>query len=445
MLFNSYAFALFFPLVTLLYFGLPDRRRWMLLLPASCFFYAYAIPRYLPILLALVLLDYVAARAIEPAQGSRRRAFLVLSLLANLGLLGAFKYSSWVLPIGLSFHTFQSMSYTIEVYRGRWPAERNLARYALYVLFYPQLVAGPIERPQHLLPQFRQPHPFDYDRVVRGLQLMAWGLFKKVAVADRLGAIVNPVYQYPQACVGPPLALATLFFGVQIYCDFSGYTDIARGAAEVMGYDLRENFRRPYFASTLTEFWRRWHISLSSWFRDYVYLPLGGNRGSGARVALHVMIVFGLSGIWHGARWTFLIWGLVHGLALLAQRRWLKERPGWPGRLTTLAVVMLAWIPFRVDRTETLWVVLERLQLGWAELGQGPIFNVVNLQPVEWWGTAFTVLVLLVVECLQEAGLDRGWLAGQTALCRWAVYYALVGGIFLFCSSNNQPFLYFQF
>lgn len=473
MLFNSYAFAFFFPCVTIVYFLLPASRRWLWLLLASCLFYCAAIPEYLLILFVLVLIDYSAALAIERVQGARRTCLLALSLVANLGLLGVFKYYNlivetlawslslahlhwiphrmpWPLPIGLSFHTFQAMSYTIEVYRGRCQAERHLGIYALYVLFYPQLVAGPIERPQHLLPQLRLAHSFDYVRVVRGLQLMAWGMFKKAAVADRLALIVNPVYANPMACQGPALALAAVYFSVQIYCDFSGYSDIAIGAAEVMGFDLVSNFRRPYFACTLGEFWKRWHISLSTWFRDYVYLPLGGNRGSAGRVAVNVLIVFGLSGIWHGARWTFLLWGLIHGTALLLQRRVLGEQPApglprWLGRWTTVAVVTLAWIPFRAESWSAFSSILTRLPLGWPQIGQGPWFSVVNLQTFEYVGTAVALAMLGLVEICQERGLDRAWVARQPPLVRWALYYALVGGIVLLATDQLQSFLYFQF
>jgi len=336
-LFNSLHFALFFPVVTTLYFLLPHRHRlWMLLL-ASCYFYMALVPKYILILFFLIAVDYTAGLLIERAPPEKRRLYLLCSLLANVLVLSIFKYFNFInanvggviealggrwslpnlniiLPIGLSFHTFQSISYVIEVYRGRQKAERNLGKYALYVLFYPQLVAGPIERPQNLLHQFDEPHRFDYARVTDGLKLMVWGLFKKVVIADRLAVAVDLVYNNPTSYSGWPLVVATYFFAIQIYCDFSGYTDMARGAAQVMGFRMMENFRAPYLATSIGEFWRRWHISLSSWFRDYVYIPMGGNQVPRWRWYANLMAVFLLSGLWHGASWTFVIWGGLHGL-----------------------------------------------------------------------------------------------------------------------------------
>ncbi len=301
MLFNSLEFAIFFPVVTLLYFLLPHRARVPLLVAASCWFDAAFVPKYLLILFGVILVDYVAGRLIEPAAGVRRRWILALSIVANVGVLAFFKYfnflqsnaatvAAWfgqpapfpaleiLLPIGLSFHTFQSMAYTIEVYRGRTAAERSLLHFACYVLFYPQLVAGPIERPQSLLAQFHLKHHFDGERLFSGLRLMATGLFKKIIIADRLAPFVQSAYVSPVNYSGADLLIATYFFAVQIYCDFSGYSDIARGAARVMGIELMKNFNKPYLAASFAEFCRRSHVSLSTWFRDYLYVPLGGNR-----------------------------------------------------------------------------------------------------------------------------------------------------------------------
>jgi alginate O-acetyltransferase complex protein AlgI len=353
MLFNTLSFLLFFPLTTAAYFALPHRSRWAFLLACSTLFYSGWIIvasehapwawLYLLVLAFVILVDYLAGLAIDATRGTTRKLFLIASLLANIGILGIFKYFTFLnanfhslgqflhfnfpvrhlgllLPIGLSFHTFQSMSYTIEVYLGRQRAEKHLGIYALYVMFYPQLVAGPIERPQNLLHQLREYHEFDADRIFSGLRLMLWGYFKKVVIADRLGAIVDPIYHNPRAWGGAYLWLATCFFAFQIYCDFAGYCDIAIGAARVLGVKLMDNFDRPYAARSIADFWRRWHISLSTWFRDYLYIPLGGNRVPLPRWCVNVMIVFVISGLWHGASWTFVIWGALHGFYLIIER-----------------------------------------------------------------------------------------------------------------------------
>lgn len=301
MLFNSIEFLKFFVLVTTAYFALPHKYRYLLLLFSSCYFYMAFVPIYILILGFTIVIDYYAGILIERAEGPRRKKYLIISLVSNILVLAIFKYYNFfieninlllkefgnsgdlsylsiLLPIGLSFHTFQAMSYTIEVYRGNQPAVRNFGIYSLYVMFYPQLVAGPIERPQNLLHQFTEEHKFDYQRVTSGLKLMAWGLFKKVVIADRLALFVDQVYDHPANYHGLSLIVATVFFSIQIYCDFSGYSDMALGAAEVMGFKLMQNFKQPYFSASISEFWKRWHISLSTWFKDYVYIPLGGNR-----------------------------------------------------------------------------------------------------------------------------------------------------------------------
>ena len=342
MLFNSLDFAGFFVIVTSLYFLLPHRFRWSTLLLASCIFYMAFIPIYILILFVTITIDYFAGIWIENSQGNNRKWFLVMSIISTCLVLFVFKYFNFflgnvaaiakflhwnypieilniILPIGLSFHTFQSLSYVIEVYRNNQKAEHNFGIYSLYVMFYPQLVAGPIERPQNLLHQFYEKHSFDFERVVDGLKLMAWGLFKKVVVADRLALIVNGVYDNPTQFSGSSLilSLATVFFAFQIYCDFSGYSDIARGCARVMGFKLMVNFDRPYFSKSIAEFWKRWHISLSTWFRDYLYISLGGNRVSTSRLYFNLFITFLISGLWHGANWTYVIWGALNGIYLI--------------------------------------------------------------------------------------------------------------------------------
>lgn len=340
MLFNSIAFVFFFLGVTTTYFLLPYRYRWLLLLGASCYFYMAFVPIYILILGFTIVIDYFAGRLIENAEGKKRKFYLIISLVANIGVLAVFKYWNFLndnltalleplqihnpvpalkilLPIGLSFHTFQAMSYTIEVYRGNQKAEKHFGIYSLFVMFYPQLVSGPIERPQNLLPQFRQRFDFDTGRIAEGLRLMLWGFFKKIVIADRLALYVDQVYNNPEMHSGNSMILATIFFSFQLYCDFSAYSDIAIGAARVMGFKLMTNFKRPYFSTNMAEFWKRWHVSLSTWFKDYLYIPLGGRRVSVPRWYFNLMVVFLLSGLWHGADWTYIIWGGLNGFYIV--------------------------------------------------------------------------------------------------------------------------------
>lgn len=483
MLFNSIQFAIFFPIVTLLYFLLPQRGRVPLLLVASCLFYMAFIPQYILILFGLILVDYAAGIWIERESGSRRRAFLILSLCANLGILGFFKYFNFfndnltglahllgwnysldhlriILPIGLSFHTFQSMSYTIEVYRGRQPAERSLLHFALYVLFYPQLVAGPIERPQNLLHQFREYHRFSWVNTGQGLRLMFTGLFKKIIIADRAALVVNAVYQDPAGHSGLQLLIATWFFAIQIYCDFAGYTEIARGAAKVMGFDLMVNFNRPYLATSIVDFWRRWHISLSTWFRDYLYVPLGGNRGTQIRTCVNLAIVFLVSGLWHGANWTFVVWGALHAVfvvgyvlseqprAALQARlpslgRKVYDMAGW---LLTFVLVCLAWVFFRAATLDDALLVVRRILTGisWSWTA--------NPFPGMDYTQAVFALALIGGLIFSEAlGRISNWelLDRQPRVARWTAYYVMgavfLGILLLSPPQGPQPFVYFQF
>ena len=331
MFFNSLEFAVFFPIVVGLYLLTPERFRWTLLLAASYYFYAAWKAEYLILILVSTLIDYTVALRMEKASNpAKRRSWLIVSLCSNLGILFSFKYFNFfndsvrtvfdqfnifydvpafevLLPVGISFYTFQTLSYTIDVYRGQRPAERHIGIFALYVAFFPQLVAGPIERSTRLLPQFFKKVELTYERTVDGLRLMLWGFFKKLVIADRVGAYVDVVYASPDDHSGMTVLIATYFFAFQIFCDFSGYSDIAIGSARILGYDLMDNFRRPYFSKSISEFWRRWHISLSTWFRDYVYIPLGGNRVVKWRWYYNLMVVFVVSGLWHGANWTFVV------------------------------------------------------------------------------------------------------------------------------------------
>jgi alginate O-acetyltransferase complex protein AlgI len=390
MLFNSFPFLIFFLFVTAAYYVIPHKWRWLLLLGASCYFYAFFIPLYLLVLFLIILIDYLAGRKIEPAEGKARKAYLALSIISNLTVLAVFKYhdffveninhlSAWsfsnselfllwhlAMPIGLSFHTFQAMSYTIEVYKGNQKAEKHLGMYALYVMFYPQLVAGPIERPQHLLPQLYEKHTLDFDVIVAGLKLMLWGFFMKVVVADRLGIYVDYVYRNADMHGRLALIIGNVFYTFQIYCDFAGYSLIALGSARAMGFVLNENFKRPYLAASLREFWTRWNITLSQWFRDYVYLPMGGSRVNSLKYIFNICVVFILSGLWHGANWTFIIWGLFHGLAILFgyfKRKYLTwlVLPKFLAVALTFLFVNFCWIFFRSQNIGQAITVIKRI------------------------------------------------------------------------------------
>ncbi|QNF35294.1 MBOAT family protein [Adhaeribacter swui] len=490
MLFNSLEFLLFFPVVTLLFFLLPHRFRWVLLLVASCFFYMFFKPIYILILLITIIIDYYAGILIQNSPTKKKKKFyLIWSLVANISVLAIFKYfnffndnitsvSEWLgyenpipyltilLPIGLSFHTFQAMSYTIEVYRGHQPAERHFGIYALYVMFYPQLVAGPIERPQNVLHQFHEKQYFDYDRVADGLKLMAWGLFKKVVIADRLALMVNQVYNNPTNYDGIYLIIATVFFAFQIFCDFSGYSDIALGSAQVMGFKLMENFRRPYSAKTIKEFWGRWHISLSTWFRDYLYLPLGGNRVSKWRWYYNIFIVFLVSGFWHGASWNFIIWGALHGFYQVfgfitaPQRNNLVKflrLDNFPRLynaiqvVTTFSLVGLAWIFFRANTLTDAWYISTHLfQNFWGstrEFAHQLLFEnkILGQYKQEFILAVLFILLLEYVHYLQSQHKLRLQIAHFRPFYRWGIYSAYLLVFLYFGVFNSNSFIYFQF
>lgn len=486
MLFNSFQFLYFFIVVTLIYFVLPHRFRWLLLLISSCYFYMTFIPIYILILGFTIIVDYVAGIYIERSKGKRRKFFLIVSLIANIGVLAIFKYFNFIngnltlllqsihldnhlpylnilLPIGLSFHTFQAMSYTIEVYRGNHPAERNFGIYSLYVMFYPQLVAGPIERPQNLLYQFRERYDFDYQRVADGLKLMAWGLFKKVVVADRLAIAVNEVYDNPYKYHGLSFIIATVFFAFQIFCDFSGYSDIAIGAAKVMGFKLMKNFNSPYHSKSISEFWTRWHISLSTWFRDYLYITLGGNRVSIPRWYVNLLIVFLVSGLWHGANWTFIAWGMLNGFyiifAIITKNirnkivafTSIKSLPVVYNAIqvfTTFILIAFAWIFFRAHNIHDAFHII-------ASMGTETYADILNLPhhlPLEdavsrsYWVQGIAVISFLeIVHLIQSRINILEFLRVKPKYVRWIVYYILIFSIIIYATASQKQFIYFQF
>jgi D-alanyl-lipoteichoic acid acyltransferase DltB (MBOAT superfamily) len=449
------------------------------------------IPAYILILLFTIAIDYITGIAIERSAGIQRRAFLVMSLIANIGVLAVFKYGNFaaanaahiarlldlhyplkvveiILPIGLSFHTFQAMSYTIEVYRGRQRAERHFGIYALYVMFYPQLVAGPIERPQNLLHQFYERHEFDGQRVADGLGRMLWGMLKKIVIADRMAVIVNTVYARPHTFSATTLLLATWCFAIQIYADFSAYSDIAIGAARVMGFTLMENFDRPYLSASVAEFWRRWHISLSTWFRDYLYIPLGGSRMPRPRWFFNLMIVFLISGLWHGANWTYLAWGALHGLYFIfaivtepARRRatcliGLDRYPHLHRALRvviTFNLVAFIWIFFRAANvSEAGYIALRILTGAWRALahvrralGGLPHLTIGPIGPEFLRVSLYLLIATGAVHLLRQRGSITRSLENQPAWLRWSAYYAMVFTILLAGTFGSQSFIYFQF
>jgi len=473
MLFNSLAFLIFFPVVTLLYFLLPHKFRWFLLLAASCFFYMFFKPEYILILAFTIVIDYFAGILLENEPDKiRRKKYLVMSLIANIGVLAVFKYYNfinsnitgiallfgcknhlpflnWLLPIGLSFHTFQAMSYTIEVYRGNQKAERHFGIYALYVMFYPQLVAGPIERPQNMIHQFYAKHKFDYNNAVNGLNLIAYGLFKKIVIADRLSVYVNQVYNNLDYANTLSTLIGVCFFSIQIYCDFSGYSDIARGTAKFMGYDLMVNFNRPYLSKTIAEFWARWHISLSTWFRDYLYIPLGGNRTGKWKWYRNLLIVFLLSGLWHGANWTFVIWGALHGFYLIfglltknirgsfirfTGIEKLKGLYTFINQSVIFILVTFAWIFFRAEDLHKAKAVINNLtqcdfsyNLNQLTMQKGPLNFILS----------FFVLGLLWLSYLLPANLK---------MKHNLLFLAITTFIIIILGKNGEAeFIYFQF
>lgn len=472
MLFNSLHFFVFFIVVTTAYFLLPHKHRWKLLLLSSCYFYMTFVPVYILILGFTIIIDYFAGILIEKTQGAKRKSFLILSLVANIAVLAVFKYYNFLndnlsllmggwgyqneipyltilLPIGLSFHTFQAMSYTIEVYRGNYKAERHFGIYALYVMFYPQLVAGPIERPQNVLPQFHVKHKFNYPDVVGGLQQILWGLFKKVVIADRLTVYVDAVYGNPDKHSAPTLIVSTIFFAFQIYCDFSGYSDIALGTARVMGFRLMVNFRRPYLAKSIKEFWSRWHISLSTWFRDYLYFPLGGNKVAIPRWYLNLFIVFMVSGLWHGANWTFIIWGALHGVyqigSIIFKRFNNLNILGYQPLtnlfhvLLTFILVAFAWIFFRANTVQDALLITNNI----LTFKSGGLFIG---EPAGFLYSIFWILFLILTEYIQENHSERFKVFNNSnVVIRYAGYATLVCLILLFGVFNGAQFIYFQF
>ncbi|HEX8377602.1 MAG TPA: MBOAT family O-acyltransferase [Pedobacter sp.] len=428
------------------------------------------VPVYILILGFTILIDFLAGIQLEKtSRPIFKKTFFILSLAANITVLGIFKYYNFflqniertlnqfnyntalpflsiALPIGLSFHTFQAMSYIIEVYRGNQRAETHFGIYALYVMFYPQLVAGPIERPQNVLHQFHRKHIYNFEDLKSGLVQMAWGMFKKVVIADRLALLVDYAYENPSDQNVYTVILANVFYAFQIYCDFSGYSDIGIGAARVMGFKLMDNFKMPYLSKSLAEFWSRWHISLSTWFRDYLYIPLGGNRGTYHRTLINIFVVFLISGLWHGASWNFVIWGALHGFYLIIGKlkNSLLERTNYKLRNTpfwkllqviiTFLLVDFAWIFFRAPNLATVKVIISKLTNFSPTIGFTDVMSYAEIT-----FCFFLIIVLLAKEkYLSEIPTPNR----STFLIVFTILMALC---YLFGIFNNNSFIYFKF
>lgn len=493
MIFNSVSYLLFFPIVVLLYFALPYKLRSFWLLIASYYFYMNWNAKYALLLAGSTLVTFVCSLLVAYFRDAGRQKLAKLALgssfFINIGTLIVFKYSGFlaenvnylmevlnlnarfqafdlVLPVGISFYIFQALSYTMDVYRGEIPATRSIIKYALFVSFFPQLVAGPIERSKNLLRQFEEKHNFDVDRIRSGLLTMLWGLFMKIVIADNLSLIVTNIYDNYLAYTGVEILLATVLFAFQIYCDFGGYSYIAIGSARVLGFKLMDNFECPYLAVSVVDFWKRWHISLTSWFRDYLYIPLGGNRKGTLRKYINIMIVFLVSGLWHGANWTYVIWGGLNGLYQVIEqastpfRQKLKERFcvdenrlsfRFFSCLVTFALVDFSWMFFRAESVSQVYALLRQI---WANFGFHRLFG----QAVANWGLdgpsllalALAFLFLFVVDVSRYKKFDlNAYILTQGAFFRYLVYATLLIMILFFGIYGYEyaqtAFIYFQF
>ena len=476
MLFNSFEFLVFFLVVIVTYFSLPHRFRWLLLLVSSYFFYGYWEPKYLIIILGSTIIDFTLGKLIfQSGTKKRKRLYLYLSLFSNLSVLFFFKYFNFffdnispviqlvdegytfsaldiILPVGISFYTFQTLSYSIDIYNGKIKEpERNFGIFALFVSFFPQLVAGPIERASHLLPQFHEKMKFDLIRFKNGLTLILWGLFKKIVIADRLALIVNEIYNNPVDYHGLTVVVGTVFFAVQIYCDFSGYSDIAIGIARMLGFDFMKNFNAPYFSKSISEFWNRWHISLSTWFRDYVYIPLGGSRVVKWRWYYNLFITFLISGFWHGAEWTFILWGVFHGFLLIGETFFKIQRTNTLiivlQNFKTIILVCFGWVLFRANSMEdAVYVFLEIFSFDNYELSQlSPYIVPVSKNLVFSSDFMLAYLGVAVLFVFEYLFLVKKLFYKLPFWIKSSMYIGVVICILLFGTFGKNEFIYFQF
>ena len=486
MTFNSWEFLLFYPIVALLYFFLPKKLKWPMLLVASYYFYMCYQAELVFLIFGTTLISWIASNIIDRNRDKiiLKKLCLTVTLVVCLGVLFFYKYFNFladsvfnvitffggtpspvvlnlILPVGVSFYTFQTLSYVIDVYRGDIETERNFFFYALFVSFFPQLVAGPIERPGNLVPQLKVAHKPDRDNAIKGAKHMMVGFFKKVCVADVISIYVNSVYNDVQSATALGVIIATALFAVQIYCDFSGYTDIAIGCARIMGIRLMQNFNHPYTATTIKEFWSRWHISLSTWFKDYLYFPLGGSRCKKWRHLMNLMIVFLVSGLWHGAAWTYVIWGAIHGFYQIIGNLTLKSRDRLiskiglapKGKIITnlrrfivFILVDFAWLFFRANTTGEAFSLIGTLFTGWDK-GLSQTLSLMGLGAVEILMTVLMIATLIMIDHLLKYEDVEG---GSYVLTRngsfiYYVWMIMFAWAILLSKDMSSTFIYFQF
>ncbi|MBA3900667.1 MAG: MBOAT family protein [Bacteroidetes bacterium] len=471
MLFNTIQFVFFLPAVILLYFAIPAKFRWMLLLAASYYFYMSWKLEYIFLIIFSTLIDYFIGLKMEKLQDKKARLpYLIMSLLTNFGLLFAFKYLNFfsenvnsafqafgfsqqvpylelLLPVGISFYTFQTISYAIDVYSGKQKAERHLGYFALYVSFFPQLVAGPIERFSTLTPQLKGHHQFSYDNLANGLRLILYGLFVKMVIADNLSVYVDKIYAAPHDFDTFNILLGLCFYSFQIYCDFFGYSSIAVGSALIMGIKIMDNFKTPYLSNNIAEFWQRWHISLSTWFRDYLYFPMGGSNVLKFRWVLNVMAVFIVSGIWHGANWTFIIWGLLFGIVYLVEK--------FINRMFNLKPNPKPYSPLHILLSVKTFAIVTFIWLFFRSQNMGEAFGIIKLIPenISIVSRELNVPMFLWISLLGFILSDiflynkrfDVWMKGHPLVVRWGIYSILIFAIIVFSGVESFPFIYFQF
>ena len=473
MIYNSIPFAVFLPIIFILYWICPSKYRYLFLLAASFYFYMYMDPKYLFFLLGTVTVSYLLALALDSARDVfRKKLYLFIGILALIGVLALLKYSGFIieiaglpspaiqfmLPVGISFYTFQTLGYLIDIYRGKYPAERHFGYYCLFVSFFPQILSGPIGRGDVLLPQLKKERTFDIYQASYGMKLMAVGYFKKLVVAGLLAPTVDKIYDNPESYVGLVYIIATFMFALQIYCDFSGYTDIAIGCAKLFGMELSENFKTPYFSRSIKEFWSRWHISLSTWFRDYLYIPLGGNRVGKIRHCFNLMLTFLVSGLWHGAGINYILWGGIHGFYQIIETISGKNKKGREEKrnpllnlfsvFLTFMAVCLAWVFFRADSVSHAWRIIS---LSFHEIGNPYNYfrTAVICLDMSYAYMIYLSIPVLLLTIYDYASLKRdviAWISSRKPWVRYPVYIFLLLIILLFSEKGvSTEFYYFQF